>query len=105
MRKNRSESREEVISWMEEELKELESEIEVQEMRIEDADWDPKTDYDKPIDELKIEVRDLREKLGEVGSAGSAQWKKLYEEVEEDLVRLGDRLKTLIADLDNLILD
>ncbi len=88
MRKDRSEPREELIGRMEEELRELESEIEVQEMRIEDADWDPKTDYDKPIDELKIEVRDLREKLGEVGSAGSAQWKKLYEEAEEELRKL-----------------
>lgn len=105
MRKDRSEAREELISRMEEELKELESEIEVQETRLEDSDWDPKTDYEKPIDELKIGLRDIREKLGEVGSAGSAHWKKLYEEAEEDLVRLGDRLKTLIADLDNLILE
>ncbi len=105
MRKNRSGPREELIGRMEEELRELESEIEVQETRLEDSDWDPKTDYEKPIDQLKIELRDIREKLGEVGSAGPSQWKKLYEEAEEELVRLGDRLKTLIADLDNLILE
>jgi DNA repair exonuclease SbcCD ATPase subunit len=105
MRKNRSEPREELISRMEEELREVESEIEVQETRLEDSDWDPKTDYEKPIDELKIELREIREKLGEVGSAGPSQWKKVYEEAEEDLARMGDRLKTLIADLDNLILE
>ncbi len=105
MRKLRAEPREELIGRMEEELRELESEIEVQETRLEDSDWDPKTDYEKPIDELKIELRDIREKLGEAGSAGASEWKKVYEEAEEELVRLGDRLKTLIADLDNLILE
>ncbi len=105
MPKIERETREELIARMEEELKELEEELAVQETRLEDADWEPKTDYEKPIDEIRLGIRDLRERFGEIESAGPSRWEEVYDEAQETLARLGDRLKTFVADIDNLILE
>ncbi len=105
MPKNEQEPREEIVARMEEELREIEEELAVQETRLEDADWDPKTDYEKPIDEIRLEIRDLRERFGEIESAGPSRWQEIYDETQEALARIGDRLRTLVADIDNLILE
>lgn len=105
MSNDHQEPREYFISRLAEQVGELEEEVNELEVRLEDADWDPKLDYDKQIDELKLGLRDARESLNELESAGRKGWSALYKEVEAGLGALMTRIQDFRTALDGFLID
>ncbi len=102
---NHQEPKEYFVNRLSEQVGEMEDEVNELETRIEDSDWDPKLDYEKQIDEVKIALRDARERLSDLGSAGRKGWPTMYKETEASLGELMTRLQTLREIMDRITLE
>jgi hypothetical protein len=99
------EPKEYFVNRLSEQVGEMEEEISDLEVRLEDSDWDPKIDYEKQIDEMKIALREARERLSELGSAGRKGWPTMYKEAEASLGDLMTRIQTLRDVMDRILLE
>jgi hypothetical protein len=93
------------VNRLSEQIGELEDEVGDLETRLEDSDWDPKLDYEKQIDEVKIALRDARERLSELESAGRKGWSAMYKETEASLGELMTRVQTIREVMDKFFLE
>jgi predicted nucleic acid-binding Zn-ribbon protein len=105
MSSDRKEPKEYSLNKLEEQAKELEEEILEFEVKLDESDWDPKIDYERQIDALKIELSELKERMEELNSVDEAGWKELPKEVESDLARLADNVKLASDTLDEILLE
>jgi hypothetical protein len=99
------EPKEYFINGLSEQIGELEEEVNDLDVRLEDSDWDPKLDYEKQIDEIKIALRDARERLSELESSGRKGWSALYKENEASLGEIMTRIQTVRAIMDKILLE
>ncbi len=102
---NHREPKEYFVNRLSEQVAEMEEEISDLEVRLEDSDWDPKLDYEKQIDEMKIALREARERLAELESAGRKGWPALYKETEASLGELMTRIQTLREVMGRILLE
>ncbi len=105
MPKDSQEPKEYFVNRLSEQVGEMEEEISDLEVRLEDSDWDPKIDYEKQIDEMKIALREARERLSELESAGRKGWPTMYKEAEASLGDLMTRIQTLREVMDRILLE
>ncbi len=105
MANDHREPKEYFVNRLSEQVGEMEEEISDLEVRLEDSDWDPKLDYEKQIDEMKIALRDARERLSELESAGRKGWPTMYKETEASLGDLMTRIQTLRDVMDRILLE
>jgi predicted nucleic acid-binding Zn-ribbon protein len=105
MSSDRKEPKEYSLNKLEEQAKELEEEILELEVKLDESDWDPKIDYERQIDALKIELSELKERMEELNSVDEAGWKELPKEVESDLAHLADNVKLASDTLDEILLE
>lgn len=94
------EPKEYFINRLSEQTNEMEEEVNELEVRLDESDWDPKLDYEKQIDEIKIALHDAREKLSELESAGRTGWSALYKEAEAGLGDILTRIQAVRAVFD-----
>ena len=105
MSEDHREPKEYFVGRLSEQVGELEEEVNELEVRLDESDWDPKLDYEKQIDELKIALRDAREKLTELESAGRKGWSALYKESEAGLGELMTRIQAFRTAIDGFLID
>jgi uncharacterized protein YPO0396 len=98
------EPREYFINRLREQADEMEEETNDLEVRLDESDWDPKLDYEKQIDEMKIALRDTRERLSELESAGRKGWTTMYKEIEADLGDLLNRIQAFREVMDRFLI-
>ena len=97
------EPKEYFISKLREQIDEMEEEVNELDVKLEDSQWDPKLDYEKQIDELKIALRVARENLSELESAGRKGWSVLYKEAEAGLGDLMTRIQTVSSIIESIL--
>jgi chromosome segregation ATPase len=97
------EPKEYFVNRLSEQVGEMEEEISELEVRLEDSGWDPKLDYEKEIDEVKIALRDARERLSELESSGRKGWPTMYKETDASLGDLLTRIQTLREVMDRFL--
>lgn len=105
MASDHQEPKEYFVRRLSEQVGEMEEEIGDLEVRLEDSDWDPKIDYEKQIDELKIALRDARGRLSELESSGRKGWSTMYQQTEASLGELMTRIQTLRQVMDRILLE
>jgi predicted nucleic acid-binding Zn-ribbon protein len=99
------EPKEYFLNKLEEQAKELEEEILELEVKLDESDWDPKIDYEKQIDALKIELGEVKERMEELNSVDESAWRELHKEVERDLALLADKVRLASDTLDDILLE
>jgi chromosome segregation ATPase len=99
------EPKEYFINRLREQADEMEEEANNLEVRLDESDWDPKLDYEKQIDEMKIALRDARQRLSELESAGRQGWATMYKEIEADLGDLLTRIQAFREVMDRFLID
>src|SRR5512135_413083 len=99
------EPKEYFINRLREQADEMEEEANGLELRLDESDWDPKLDYEKQIDEMKISIRDARERLSELESSGSKGWSAMYKEIEASLGNVLTRIQTFRDIMDRYLIE
>jgi hypothetical protein len=105
MADDHQEPREYFINRLSAQLGEMEEEVNDLDVRLDESDWDPKLDYEKQVDELKIAVQDARERLSELMSAGRKGWPTMYKETETSLGDLMTRIQAVRSIIDRILLE
>jgi hypothetical protein len=99
------EPKEYFINRLSEQLGEMEEEVNDLDVRLDESEWDPKMDYEKQVDELKIAVQEARERLSELTAAGRQGWPTKYKETEASLGDLMSRIQTVRSIIDRILLE
>jgi len=99
------EPKEYFINRLREQADEMEEEANDLEVRLDESDWDPKLDYEKQIDEMKIALRAARERLSELESSGRKGWPAMYKEIESDLGDLLSRIQQFREVMDRYLIE
>lgn len=92
-------------NWVQEELGEFEEELNELETKLDESGWEPESEYQELIDELRIKLRDTTNKMESLKASGDAEWPKIKKDVEEELSRLGDLLNKTSAFLEKFLLE
>jgi chromosome segregation ATPase len=100
---DRKEPKEYFVNRLSEQVSEMEEEISELEVRLEDSGWEPELDYEKQIDEMKIALREARERLSELESSGWKGWPTMYKETDASLGDLLTRIQTLREVMDRFL--
>jgi len=72
---------------------ELEEELNTLEFKVDESDWEPDPDYRRQIDEMRLSLEEAEKSIKDIAASSDAAWKVRFEEMENHLKSLGDRLK------------
>ena len=76
-----------------EKMLELEEELNTLEFKVDESDWEPDPDYRRQIDEMRLSLEEAEKSIKDIAASSDAAWKVRFEEMENHLKSLGDRLK------------
>jgi hypothetical protein len=86
-----------------EQVRELAAEVDALETRLEEGGWEPLSDYDQIVSDLRVRLREAGGRVGELEAASNASWPGLVKEAEEYLRNIANAVKTMTATLDDLL--
>jgi hypothetical protein len=86
-------------------IRELEEEINTLEFKIEEADWESDMDYKKPIAELRLDLEEAKKSVSETAVSSDAAWQVRFEQSENSLKEIGNRLKDIQTRLRGFLLE
>ncbi|MFP4082152.1 MAG: hypothetical protein ACLFVG_05245 [Candidatus Aminicenantes bacterium] len=84
---------------------EIEAAINNLEFKLDEADWEPMIDYKKQVDELRLRLEDIKQKVRELEVKSEATLPEFKQEIEDSLQGLGDHLRRVSSNLDKITLE
>jgi hypothetical protein len=86
-------------------IKEIEAEVDVLDEELDDAQWEPESDYHRRIDDLRIALQRAGEQIAALEGAPDAAWASRKSVMETTLKNLGNTLKDVKTGLGMVILE
>jgi hypothetical protein len=86
-------------------LSELAGAIEELEARLDEAGWEPQSDYDLLVSDLRLRLRQTGGLVEALESGSDAAWFNRVREAEDSLRRIADVQKTLSGTIDDFLPD
>jgi archaellum component FlaC len=92
-------------SKFEDQLNEYAAEIETLRDEMEDAEWEPKLDYEKRIEELLVHWQEVKNEFEELKVAGKSAWRAQSDELARSMRRFASALECASSDLHRALLE
>jgi hypothetical protein len=105
MTKKYTNPREYYVERLRGQVKEMAEKVSNLEFKIEESDWEPEMDYHKQIDELRIGLDRVRNKIEELEAASDSAWMKVLETAEDQLAELEASLEKATSVLSKILLE
>lgn len=90
---------------IEEQLKEMREEVNDLASRLDDTEWEPKSDYNDMISRLKLGLDETDNALKRLSAAENAEWKQLREDMASKIDGLGKQLEETKNALRSVLLE
>lgn len=92
-------------SKFEEQLSEYAAQIEVLKNEMEDTEWEPKLDFEKRIEELLVQWREVKQELEALKTASRTAWRAQSDELARTMRRFASLLECASSDLHKALLE